>query len=284
MAQINKLSPEDESRGEKYITVTNMIIQQWLICNGNICGISYSSGELSRFLDVDVSYIQIYMRDQVIRSNIWDPTQQKEILQGLMGQQLAWALEDRLEVQNQVDVLKRSQGNTYKPFISGELNKALKLKLETSSSLQALFRNLTGGSSGSTSIINILNQQNIHQNNNDEYVTTEKALEILDSTPSGMDSDNVLELEAKYNIALPEVNALKQEGVDTDKEGLNFSGTEMNQIVDNYKGSIEVADKELAELVEDITEYEEVDHHDTRRQIEYLEDFDSDDPEMQIYD
>lgn len=98
------------------------------------------------------------MRDRLLSSRIWDKDKQEELLNALLGEQLAWALEDRMEISHQLQILRDSQGGKYTPFISAEVNKTLKLKLESSTSLQSIIRNLTG--SNTTNIFNQFNQQN----------------------------------------------------------------------------------------------------------------------------
>ena len=191
---------------------------------------------------------------------------QEELLNALLGEQLAWALEDRMEISHQLQILRDSQGGKYTPFISSEVNKTLKLKLESSTSLQSIIRNLTGGNT--TNIFNQFNQQN--------NLNTENTISIEEARTIVLESQKVLTkteeaklLEDKYDInSLPEVVATKQEGVDTSKEGLNLNKKELNQITDNYKAAMELSSKE---------------HHELRREIEMRIDTDSYDPEMDRY-
>lgn len=206
------------------------------------------------------------MRDRLLSSRIWDKDKQEELLNALLGEQLAWALEDRMEISHQLQILRDSQGGKYTPFISSEVNKTLKLKLESSTSLQSIIRNLTGGNT--TNIFNQFNQQN--------NLNTENTISIEEARTIVLESQKVLTkteeaklLEDKYDInSLPEVVATKQEGVDTSKEGLNLNKKELNQITDNYKAAMELSSKE---------------HHELRREIEMRIDTDSYDPEMDRY-
>ena len=133
------------------------LINTWLMGNGVICGIMYDINTFSQKLGIDINYIRMYMRDRLLNSKIWDKDRQEELIIGLLGEQLSWAMEDRMEVSHQVQVLREAQGGKYTPFISAELNKALKLKLESSTSLQSIVRAMTGGST--TNIFNQFNQQ-----------------------------------------------------------------------------------------------------------------------------
>lgn len=262
--------------------VRNNILYNWFLGNGKLCGKNYSINSMAILLNVEPAYIQTYMRDQVLQNRVWDKSVQQEIVEGLLGQQLVWAMEDRMEVQNQVEILKLSQGDKYTPFISAELNKALKLKLETSTSLQSIIRTLTG-SGGTTN--NFFTQINNQQNEPEQRgITQEEALRIIESTSSTLSieekrSEPAKFIEANYELEnLPVVCALNQEGVNTEKEGLNLNKTELSNIIDDYKGAIEVSDKEFEEIAE------ELNHHESRRQLELGEDLDADDPECSIYD
>lgn len=264
--------------------IRSIYLQNWFLNNGSVCGIYYSLNGLSLFLDVDTGYIHDYIRDQVINNRLWDKDKQQEILQGLIGSQLSWAMEDRMNIMNQFEILRRSQNGKYTPFISAEVNKVLKLSLESSTSLQSLFRSLTGGGSTTNNFFTQINQNQNTQNNNG--VSYEEALEIIEETQKALPQrervSNAKYIEEKYDLSdLPAVCALEQEGVDTSKEGLNLNKTELSMVTDNYKGAIEASNTELQEIEDEI---ESRYNHEHRRQEEIGEDPDADDPECSIYD
>ena len=252
---------------EDLIKVQNYLINQWLLGNGVLCGVTYDINSFSNRLGIDTEYVRIFMRDRLLSSKIWDRDKQEELLQALMGEQLAWALEDRMEISHQLQILRDSQGGKYTPFISSEVNKTLKLKLESSTSLQSIIRNLTGGNT--TNIFNQFNQQNNLGAPVDTISIEEARTIVLESQKVLSKTEEAKLLEEKYDInSLPEVVATKQEGVDTSKEGLNLNKKELNQITDNYKAAMEVSSKE---------------HHELRREIEMRIDPDEEDPEMDMY-
>lgn len=252
---------------EDLIKVQNYLINQWLLGNGVLCGVTYDINSFSNRLGIDTEYVRIFMRDRLLSSKIWDRDKQEELLQALMGEQLAWALEDRMEISHQLQILRDSQGGKYTPFISAEVNKTLKLKLESSTSLQSIIRNLTGGNT--TNIFNQFNQQNNLGAPVDTLSIEEARTIVLESQKVLSKTEEAKLLEEKYDInSLPEVVATKQEGVDTSKEGLNLNKKELNQITDNYKAAMEVSSKE---------------HHELRREIEMRIDPDEEDPEMDRY-
>lgn len=247
----------------------DFMINHWLLSNGNICNVQYDIYSLAKALNIQVEEIRLKMRDNLITSRIWDKDNQEKVLFGMMGELISWTLEDRMRINSQIDILTKSQKGKYTPFISAELNKALKLGLDSGASLQGVLSKFMGG--GTTNIFNMFQQNNDNSVNN-TYVTTTEVLEMISEQATLDKPEQAKLLETRYDLqALPEVVATRQEGVDISKEGLggNINVTELNQITDNLKGARLVA---------------EDDHHAMRREIEMNIDPDEDDPEIDIYD
>lgn len=259
------------TKEEQYLRqFQNLMIQQWCLCSGNICGQTYDIQSLANSLKVPVESIRIHMRDEVLKSRVWDSEHQEELLNGLIGQMISWTLEDRIRINGQINLLTASQGGTYKPFISAELNKAMKMGLESSTAMQSLIARLTGGQT--TNIFNMF-QQNNEQNIQNNFVTRDDVLEIIAGEQKQLPkSEQAKLLESRYDLSsLPEVVATRQEGIDTSKEGLG-SGLDvkkLQQVTDNLKAA------NLAALE---------DHHSMRREIEMNIDQDEEDPELDSYE
>ena len=251
----------DQSILEK---VRSYILGQWSMGNGIICGVHYSIAQLASYLGVDPETIKVYMRDKVLNSRVWDKEQQEKILMGLLGEQLVWAMEDRMDIASQVQILQEAQGNKYVPYLTAELNKALKLRLDSSSSIQNIVRNMSGG--GSTNIFNqIINSGNTVQQQ--QYITFDEARELIENNQAENTTDEAKVLEAKYDIkSLPEVVAYAQGLKATDGSKLN--NNELNAITDSYKETL-IESPKL--------------HHEMRREIEENIDPESEDPEMDRY-
>ena len=248
---------------EKLNSIQSYFIQNWIMNNQFICGRIFSVIELSNFLKCDPDRIRIHMRDQLLNTKLWDKDKQEDLINALIGQQVTWALEDRMAVEGQVRLLQRSQGQQYTPFVSSEVNKALGMKIQTTANLGSILKSLQGGGS-----INIFNQQN---NTEVTYLTMEQAVQIVSEENAKMigQGADIQYIEAHYDQAeLPEVVATRQLGVDTSKEGIQIGTGELVKEADSYKALLAVSDK---------------DHHEMRREIEMQIDPDEDDPEMQIY-
>jgi hypothetical protein len=268
---LTQLSLEYQKTGNQEVLTQmyNYLVNNWYTNTGLICGTHYDINSFASKYQIPRTFISNFMMETVCGSRIWDEEKQKQLMEGLIGEQITWALEDRMEIINQVNILKTSQNGKYTPFITSELNKALKLRLDSSTSLQQLIRSMAGSSSS----INIFNQFNQQQNNieQSQYITVEEARDIIQQQNHLENkSEEAKYLETKYDLeALPEVVATKQQGVDTSKEGLTLNTTEINAITDNYKGAIEASSKE---------------HHELRREIEQRIDPDEEDPELNIYE
>lgn len=250
--------------------IQKFLINYWIANNMMFCGQPYPIQKFAQALNIPVSDIRIVMRDQVLNSRIWDPDLQKEMLQGILGEQLAWCLEDRMEIAQQVNILRESQGNTYKPFISAEMTKALKLKLEASGNLSQLIRTLSGG--GNTTNLFQVNIDQSQDNHTENTITIEEARTLIQQVNAEQALERPKEvalLETRYDLgSLPEVCAIKQV-VDTSKEGLNFSKAELNAVTDDYKGAMAISSEE---------------RHQIRREIEQNINPDDEDPELDMYE
>ena len=273
-AMVNYFQTGDESLKDNVIS---FMIQQWILSNGVICGRSLNTLQLSDFLKCDPERIRTQIRDQFINTRIWDKDKQEELLNSLIGQQVMWAMEDRMEVDQQLNILKRSQKGTYTPFVTSEVNKVLGLRLSSSQGLASVIRSISGG--GSINIFNNNNQQQINQG-----ISMDKALEMIqeenakiveatkveDEKEKSLYGQELKYIEAVHKEDLsdmPEVVATEQRNVDTSKEALAMSQSELNQIADNYKGTLKAFDR---------------DHHELRREIELGINPNDEDPEIDL--
>ena len=138
-----------------------------------------------------------------------------------MNFSISWSLEDRSAVQQQLAIMLQSQGGQYKPFISGEVNRTLKLLMDSNANMQSLFKGL-GGSLG-----NLIPLGNEGLSNNDKGVTIDEAVRLFKDqghTPLQKDIAQQEQLYLEYHIEdMPEVNALLQIGIDSSKEALNLN-------------------------------------------------------------
>ena len=115
-----------------------------------------------------------------------DPQRLQDTAAALANMSTLWAIQDRGTIQHQLEILLKSQGDKYSPFISGEISRVLSTLLQSNKQVAEIFR--TFYASGST--ININN--NLTQNNQSQSLTVEEAYKIVQtSQPKEIQTDNI---------------------------------------------------------------------------------------------
>lgn len=246
--------------------LTKFVIHTWIVNNGKLWPRVYSVNELADFLKCEPSIIQMQMKQTFLDNGLFDRNKMDEIADSLMGACIGWALEDRMEISQQLQILRDSQGGRYAPFITAEVNKAIGLKQQSTTSLQSLVRAVSGGGT-----VNIFNPQNNQFNNTGEsepVLTRDIAMSMIQKELA--DNGGIKELEYVENQydfkELPVVVATKQEGNRGDKEGLTLKKAELDSVTGDYHGALKA--------------FEE-DHHQIRREIEEGIDYEEIDPELE---
>lgn len=246
--------------------LTKFIIHTWIVNNGKLWAKVYSVNELADFLKCEPAIIQMQMKQTFLDNGLFDRSKMNEIADSLMGACISWALEDRMEVSQQVQILRDSQGGRYAPFITSEVNKALGLKQQSTTSLQSLVRAVTGGGT-----VNIFAQQNNQFNNGaqeEQTLTRDEAMEMIQRELADKGGIKEIEyVENQYDFKeLPVVVATKQNGNMGEKEGLTLKNEELDSVTGDYHGALKVFDE---------------DHHQIRREIEEGIAYEEVDPEIQ---
>lgn len=246
--------------------LTKFIIHTWIVNNGKLWAKVYSVNELADFLKCEPAIIQMQMKQTFLDNGLFDRSKMNEIADSLMGACISWALEDRMEVSQQVQILRDSQGGRYAPFITSEVNKALGLKQQSTTSLQSLVRAVTGGGT-----VNIFAQQNNQFNNGaqeEQTLTRDEAMEMIQRELADKGGIKEIEyVENRYDFKeLPVVVATKQNGNMGEKEGLTLKNGELDSVTGDYHGALKVFDE---------------DHHQIRREIEEGIAYEEVDPELE---
>lgn len=246
--------------------LTKFVIHTWIVNNGKLWSRVYSVNELADFLKCGPSIIQMQMKQTFLDNGLFDRNKMDEIADSLMGACIGWALEDRMEISQQLQILRDSQRGRYAPFITAEVNKAIGLKQQSTTSLQSLVRAVSGGGT-----VNIFNQQNNQFNNTGEsepVLTRDIAMSMIQKELADKGGIKEIEyVENRYDFKeLPVVVATKQEGNRGDKEGLTLKKAELDSVTGDYQGALKA--------------FEE-DHHQIRREIEEGIDYEEIDPELE---
>lgn len=258
-------SPELKEVKRKQIIA--YVVNQWIVHNGLLCETIFNPSSLAAYLGCELEEINDVMRDKLLSNRIWEKGRQEEILNSITGMSISMAMEDRIEAAAQVEILKKSQGSHYVPFISAELRQTMDLKMKAGAQISSMIKNIMGGT---TNIFNINNQNPEDEANRESFLSRDEALRIIQEEQQALSSNekNAKFIEEHYDLGeLPEVCARGQE-IDATKEGLDVMKTELMQITDNYKLHRESP--------------EDVDFHEVRRSLELNID-EEEDPELDSY-
>lgn len=151
-----------------------------LINNYSLQGFRYNSvpvsiPELAQLTGLKEALIMDYiskLNEDVGSFN--NPSQIQDTLKTIASVSMNWAFQDRGLIMEQVQLLANAQGGSYKPFISSEVVKALKLALDSNTNIQNLYK--TFFTSNTTNILNVYN----NTDEQEHYLTPDEAYQILD--------------------------------------------------------------------------------------------------------
>ena len=180
-----------------------------------------------------------------------DPQRLQDTAAALANMSTLWAIQDRGTIQHQLEILLKSQGDKYSPFISGEISRVLSTLLQSNKQVAEIFR--TFYASGST--ININN--NLTQNNQSQSLTVEEAYKIVQtSQPKEIQTDNIKQakildqpqlklLEEKEHISLDILH--KYDHIDNSISKRSEKRIQQIQDVDWIEDTIPELQKQLQE-------------------------------------
>ena len=232
------------------------VIRHYINTNFMYCNKSINIETFSHYIQVEPTLIHnMIIHIGQLQYKLHKDKDKEDLFGGLIFYALNGALSDRSSALQHASILLNAQGQTYKPFISAEVTRALKLNQEANAQVLNVLSKFVGTQGP---IININNKQN-NVNHNAPTLTVEDALILINkqgSVPLLEDTNAKEDLFLEYGLSdMPEVNATKQTGYDTSKEGLNFKV---------------IADANLEEGPNDS------EHHNIRREKEYNIDLEAD--------
>lgn len=170
-----------------------------------------------------------------------DPKKLSDTAAALANMSTLWAIQDRGTVQHQLEILMKSQGEKYMPFISGEISRLLSTLLQSNKQVAEIFR--TFYQSGST--ININNQ--IQNNNQSQTLTVEEAYKIVQtSQPKEIQTDNIKQAKILDKAQLLQI----EQG-----EGISLDILHRYDHIDN--STVSQKNKRRKEIIQDVDWIEE---------------------------
>jgi hypothetical protein len=177
---------QNEDKDRLYSHIINLYVINGFMINGRAMSIPQLSKSLSLPTEKvmeEISNLGTKMGSLASTENI------NNTVQMLVTLSTTWAIQDRGKVQEQLELLLKSQGNTYKPFVTGEVSKTLKVLLDSNKNIMEVYRTFFTSSNNTTNILNLIQPQ---QENEEEYLTTDTAIQLLQSNESNNNKGELL--------------------------------------------------------------------------------------------
>lgn len=191
-----------ENREERLNEVRKWVIKNYVIGGFQINGVGVNLPDFARLIGVNERMIH----QQILDSDMYGVNKlvknPERLLSVLFGQ-IFWAsTNDRAEAMKQYHILSKSQGDTYRPYISAEVNNSIKNLHGATKGMMDLLKVISGISQN-----NIFNIQATQINENNFISTADAVKMITEQKGQGVDLQGLLE---RYGQGLPDVNAITQ--------------------------------------------------------------------------
>lgn len=163
----------DENKGRLYSHIISYYTLNGFRWNGK----PTSLPELSLILKIPTSEIMEHVSKVSLNlGTLVNPEQIESTLKSIITLSASWSIQDRGIIQTQVETLLRSQAGTYKPFISSETTKAMKLLLESNKNLMEVYTTFFKTQNNTTNVLNIFNKANQDSNS---LITPDQAINLI---------------------------------------------------------------------------------------------------------
>lgn len=193
------LQHQQENNEESREAVLRHAITNWTIqgfrWNNQPCNIN----DLSHILKVNPTTIMEHVSE--VGKNLGglaDPDQVEDTIKSIISLSTTWAIQDRGIIMKQLETMLASQGGQYRPFISGEVNKALKLILDSNKNLMDGYKTFFTSNNTTTNILNIKG----NSQDESDYISPYEALKLIqDNNPNN--NNKQLPQDANHNTEPP---------------------------------------------------------------------------------
>lgn len=212
LAQQMHNTNNEEEKQEIKTKLQNKIIDIYVANGMMLNNKTISLPELATYLNMPLKKLlkRVNRGFQAI-GNLFEDGGNKEFARVGIFRAFNWALEGKAIAEAQLRILMASQGDEYKPFISGEVNKAIANNTSAIKPLADLLKLMLDSQSQPNSLLNPV--QNNTTNNN-LFVTLDAATQMLNNSQNTLLTNPELLALAYQDITqndeVPEVQAHKQ--------------------------------------------------------------------------
>jgi len=175
MAMSYQKDPTPDAKSQLIKHIINSYITQGFRLNGT----SYNLTQISILLNIPLeTTLEVFSDVSHSLGALLSPEKIEDTLRTAMTMSLTWSLQDKGRLEKQVELLLKSQGDGYKPFITSEVNKALKSNLDANKNIMDFFKTLT---TANTTVVQIFNGSKKEQG---DTLNTLQALKLIQDQAS----------------------------------------------------------------------------------------------------
>lgn len=206
-------NPQNQKQRKKSIKtkILNHYIQNQL----TYCNKELSLQELANFIQIPLFRVldKVYAKGLNKLSGIDNVIGLQKMSSVILGKAIWEVTRDRQLIENQVDMLIKSQGNRYVPFLSDTLNRAIGFMQNSTKNSLELYNSIAKNSASTLQVLTIQNNF-LKANQSSESFTQLQAIELLESKALPL-HEKGQELEKSYasdnlpNILASEVQSSK---------------------------------------------------------------------------
>lgn len=153
------------------------VTTQYTIQGFRLNRISLSLHQFSAYAQIPLNRVMYYINNVASNMNsMQDPSNIQDLMKSIITLSTTWAIQDKGMIMGQIELLSKAQGNKYKPFISSELNKAMKLSLESNKNIMEAYKSFFNSNQSTTNILNITQPKQDKDNN---FISPDQALQLI---------------------------------------------------------------------------------------------------------
>ena len=173
-------------------------------------GVPCSIPQLSILIQVDQNRIMDHISNTAQNmGNMLEPERLEDTIKSIVTLGSTWAIQDRGAILQQLNTMQLAQGGKYKAFISGEVNKSLKLLLDSNRNFLDMYKAFFTSQNNTTNIFNVIPKDDGNKDTQD-YVTPHDALNLV------LDNSGNKELQ-EYKEGRPPARPSEMTDIDIEK-------------------------------------------------------------------
>jgi len=190
------------------------VVNKYVLTGFTYCTLPVDVYQFSRFMQIPHENFLETMMNTADNLGFLNKDNSKKLMSMISSLTLEFSMQDRARVVNQFELLNKSQGNSYAPFISSEVNKSLKLLMESNAQIANTFNSFFTSNNPITNILNLIPKENEDDNDKKEYLTTGEAVKLLSEN---LGEDKAISID-KNARALAADNLAEQYKLDLEDE------------------------------------------------------------------